>query len=771
MTAWTLLALALACTRARPPGEDSGGSAAGDEAVLCPTTFTARPATAGLDGVYLAGDWNDWDPEALPMEPAGDGAWTLTVDLPPGPHPYEFVETAAWDYGGYEGWTCDPEAAFIQCDDGAYAPGDPSWNHDCAPSTDTACNSMVIVPDCSKPRIEVTAVDIDRAGGSVHVEARAVASLAGGELSGRAVLDGEEIAGAFDGTTFVVDADGLAPTRHTLRLYLDEAGAGEAEFAHIPFWTDVTDPRDEGWRRGIVYFAFVDRLADGDPSLDASEGATLADGSPNPAGDYAGGDLDGLRALLPYLDDLGVTTLWISNMADNAEGAWGGDCGATFAGYHAYWPDAPRTVEEHFGDEDALTALVEAAHARNMRVIMDWVGNHVHEDHPYYADHADDWFHDYLPCKVGDDTSGFDEHPEDCWFASYLPDVDYGNPEPLAAMVDDALWWARAYDLDGLRVDAVKHMSHAVPWNLEARIRADIEHRDAGGDEEFWTVGETFDGADLIASYLHADNHDGTERLGLDGQFDFPMYYAILGAFATGSGSLADLDGALAAAEAAYGDALMSDFLGNHDVERFTTYAAEGYVAACQDDTTLASASAPADPAAYDRLRLAFGFLLTQPAVPLVYYGDEIGLPGYTDPDNRQPLWQAAGTLGDGGVRSVDDMAARLDEDPARVLVTVAALGRARREHPAFWRGEQVEWWAEWPDLWGYARVDPDTGDALLVVLNRSDADRTLTNGVAFAGLPEGSYTDVLTGDTFATSGDSLSVSVGAMDLRVLVAD
>ena len=136
----------------------------------------------------------------------------------------------------------------------------------------------------------------------------------------------------------------------------------------------------------------------------------------------------------------------------------------SYSGYHGYWPDGTG-LEEHFGDEDALRALIEGAHARNMRVMVDWVANHVHEDHPWYTDHPD-WFNDAYICEEDEDGDGVDnwtQRTETCWFASYLPDIDYTQPEPLAEQVEAAIAFADDYEIDGYRVDAVKHVPHSVP--------------------------------------------------------------------------------------------------------------------------------------------------------------------------------------------------------------------------------------------------------------------------------------------------------------------
>jgi hypothetical protein len=146
-------------------------------------------------------------------------------------------------------------------------------------------------------------------------------------------------------------------------------------------------------------------------------------------------------------------------------------------------------------------------------------------------------------------------------------------------------------------------------------------------------------------------------------------------------------------------------------------------------------------------------------------------MPGYADPDNRKPLWELAGDLS--GVSSVDDLAAQVTAEQARVLRQVAALAAARKAHPAMWRGTTTEWWlgpSDWATVWAYARTDADTGDAVLVAINNGDDDVTLTNGLAFAGLPTGgTWTDALSGETFSAAGDSLSFWLPARSSRVLV--
>ncbi|MEZ4320667.1 MAG: alpha-amylase family glycosyl hydrolase [Myxococcota bacterium] len=674
--------------------------------------------TGSAEAVHVAGPFNDWSETATPLQEAG-GTWSGEVLLPPGDHPYKLVVSSPGGFGGGPQWTCDPLAAYIQCDPG-YA-----WPSECTPGAQS-CNSVVRVADCTVPVLELASLDLDRDAGRADL-------VVTGTTSPDVTVDGVPF--PVDGPSFTVG--GLSAGRHEIVV-----SDGAAEPLVVPFWTD-----DFAWEQATLYFAFIDRVKNGSTANDTSEGATAE------LGRYQGGDFVGLREMLPYLDDLGVGVLWLSNVQDNAEGAYAGDCGRTYAGYHAYWPDDPEAIEEHFGTEAELAALIDDAHARGMRVVMDWVGNHVHDTHPWVTEHPD-WFNGPANClDYVDGQINFDRIPETCWFAPYLPDFDYTKPEPLFAMVDDGIGWATRLKLDGFRVDAVKHMPHSVVWNLNAAVEEKLEHRLAGGDERFWTIGETFDGHAAIERYV------GDTQL--DGQFDFPMYWALRGAF-VGNDDLAGLLGAMQDSEARYAGALMSVFLGNHDVARFMSEAAGQGSAYCVDGN-LQIAPVPGQPEPYERMMLGLSVVFTQPGVPLVYYGDEAGMPGFGDPDNRQPLWWLADLE---GVTSVEGFASRLTPDQARVARHVRALAQARKDHPAFAAAPAVEWWREYSVL-GYARSAGD--DHVLVLVNREGFERTLTNGLAFAGLPQGTWVDVLTGDSFTSSGDSITIPLGARQSRVLV--
>ncbi|MCY1007329.1 alpha-amylase family glycosyl hydrolase [Nannocystis pusilla] len=175
------------------------------------------------------------------------------------------------------------------------------------------------------------------------------------------------------------------------------------------------------WRDAIIYFVFVDRFNNGDPGNDALTGVETA-------ADWQGGDWAGVTAKIEdgYFNELGVNTLWLTVPMNNTSDDGLGTDGHLYSAYHGYWPTDLTQTEEHFGTLAELQALVTAAHAADIKVILDYAMNHVHVSAPVYADHPD-WFNPNdngnggdCVCGAGCSWDGADG--ERCWFTDYLPD-------------------------------------------------------------------------------------------------------------------------------------------------------------------------------------------------------------------------------------------------------------------------------------------------------------------------------------------------------------
>ena len=729
MKQWLMLA-ALGCA-AGPSKSESDSSSDTSDTLGCPVTLT-HSAVNEPDEVWLAVDIPGWRPEDHPLAQGDDGTWTIDARLDPGAYAYRFIEFAAWTEGGAEISLCDASAPLAVCANPTTWEND--WAQDC--TTDGGdCDSMVVVDDCSQPR--VTVQEVVHADGSITVTGEV--SPASAMIA--ATLNGASTSVRRDGALFHVEHSGLDEGRHQIDVTATGENGAESELTSIPVWTDDWD-----WDEAVIYHAMIDRVQNGDPSNDAiSE-------SSHTISDWAGGDLAGLQSALPFLDDLGVNTIWLSNPQPAPEGAWPGTCDATYAGFHGFWPTAAEGVDARLGTVEELDALIAEAHARHMRVIVDWVGNHIHSENPDAADA--ERFHPLAECNgtASDGGSNWDRIPEDCWFTSYLPDWDHSQPEVMDSVIQTAVDWARERKLDGLRVDAAKHMSHAVLFNLRSRLSGALEHPGSGFD--FNLVGETFDGAEAINRYI------GPHLL--HGQFDFPLYWAIRDTFAYDSRSVADTVWQAANIAQAYPEGRMSTFLGNLDVSRFVSDASEAWDGVCGEGD-LRQAGVPAGMWAYQRLALAWTVLFTQPGMPMIYYGDEFGLPGYGDPDNRQPLsWHGIDLA-----QPYDGVMASLSEGPAHVLNTVSRLAQARAIHAALREGERMEWWNGGDGLYATAHVSGDS--EAIVVINRTDSEQWLDNGIAFAGLTSPRWSNILSDQSMSSDGDRLVFSIPPNTAQVWV--
>ena len=188
----------------------------------------------------------------------------------------------------------------------------------------------------------------------------------------------------------------------------------------------------------IMYFLMVDRFRDGE----TSNNKPIKNDSVLPKVNFKGGDLQGVVNIIEsnYFKDLGVNTIWLSPILKNPEKAYGKwiKPATKFSGYHGYWPVSNIKIDERFGNPKALKALLKNAHQQNMNVILDYVANHVHKDHPLYKQHPD-WFTSlYLPDGTMN-TEKWDSHRLTTWFDTFLPTIDFSKPS-LAIMYQYAIF-------------------------------------------------------------------------------------------------------------------------------------------------------------------------------------------------------------------------------------------------------------------------------------------------------------------------------------------
>lgn len=493
------------------------------------------------------------------------------------------------------------------------------------------------------------------------------------------------------------------------------------------------------WHDAVLYFVFVDRFVNGDPKNDNKNGKV------DPAVDWNGGDWKGVQNKIEdgYFANLGVNALWLTVPMDNTDAAQTGDDNKLYTAYHGYWPRDVAKTQARFGSLAELKALVDSAHSHGIAVILDYAMNHVHVDSPVYQAHKNDgWFHPQKlngkNCTCGSNTCPWDGPAAIyCWFTDYLADFDMNNADARKASVDNVIWWLQQTGADGLRLDAIKHVEGQWLLDLRARLNTDIEPT---LQQHVYLVGETYTGDQaFIKTFL-----DPCAKL--DGQFDFPLRAMLAQVTLLRQNKMQDLATFLDKNDGFYGqNALMSTFIGNHDVPRSIHYAQDVPLwndvwATGKDKNWQDQPQTIVEKSAYERLALAMAIVLTSKGVPLIYYGDEVGMAGAGDPDNRRPM-QFDG----------------YNDGQKWLLNRMQSLGKLRGIHPAMRRGKRTTLFIG-DNVWAYQLEYG--ADKVIVALNRGE------NMEPVDGLPGGQWVDAFTGETVAGS----STTLAARQVRLLVA-
>lgn len=418
--------------------------------------------------------------------------------------------------------------------------------------------------------------------------------------------------------------------------------------------------KQEKWNKSIIYFTFTDRFFNGDKKNDRKKRPDYVD----PMCDYMGGDFKGITKKINqgYFKTLGIDTLWLSPVNDNPEKYYKDHYPPHkyFGAYHSYWPSHPTKVENHFGTEKDLHTLINTAHKNNIKVIFDMVFNHTHTNHPYYQDHAKWYGSLYTPDKQLN-LRLFDAYPYTTWFDFWIPSIDYNNKEVQKKMIENAIWWIKKYNIDGFRLDAVKHIPPEFWKKLRLAVKREIEFPQK---KLFYMVGESIADQETINKFIGYDQ--------LDGQFDFPLYFSFKDTFALETSDLKALNNTIWYNQILY-KGLMSSFIGNHDFARFITYA-DGDLPPGSDERKIGfQYNVKTDkPDSYNRMKRAFFCLFTLSEIPLIYYGDEIGLSGATDPDNRRM------------------MKFKINSKQNALKKFIQKIIKIRKKHPSLYKGKYI---------------------------------------------------------------------------------
>jgi glycosidase len=524
-------------------------------------------------------------------------------------------------------------------------------------------------------------------------------------------------------------------------------------------------PEDE-----VIYFLLPDRFENGDPAND--RGGLTGDRSitgfdPTDSGFFHGGDLAGITKRLDYIQGLGATAIWVAPVFKNkvVQGAPGHQT----AGYHGYWITDFTHVDPHFGTNAEFKALVDAAHARGLKVYMDIVVNHTADviqykecptgpcpyrsraDYPYQTkggvhgppinagftgdgpdgqtaanfakltnpDYAytpfvpkgeehlkvPDWLNDPIYYHNRGNTT-FENESATMGDFGGLDDVFTENPRVVQGFIKIFGDWIDQFGVDGFRIDTARHVN---PGFWQKFVPAMLDKAKADGIPNFHIFGEvstdTMDPG-YLAEYTQVDH--------LPAVLDFAFRRAVLDTVAgtKGPNELATLFAGDALYRGGAAAAMrLPTFVSNHDNGRFAYFIRKAFPGISDADTL-------------KRVELGYAMMMTLRGVPTIYYGDEQGFTGDGgDRDAREDMFPSkVASYNDNVLLGTRATTAQSNFDPQAPLYgAIAMLAHLRTSHKALTEGEQIiRDYDDQPGLFAVSRIDPDTGREILIAFNTS---------------------------------------------------
>ncbi|MEO8233481.1 MAG: alpha-amylase family glycosyl hydrolase [Ignavibacteriota bacterium] len=684
--------------------------------------FTYNPQV-GEKQVSLFGQFNNWDRQSLPMKDTnGDGVLEVEIPLDPGRYEYKFF------VDGRE--VVDPA------------------NPDKVSNGMGDFNSLRIIEESAKDKMFLHVLgsektkdvlklkfyfeNVDR---SMLVNKESVIALFDNKLFPAELIK-------IDERKIILTAKGkMLSGNHSIRISVNRMGAySNIQTVQLLDGLIAGKSETKTLNDNIIYSMMIDRFSNGDKSNDDP---IVRDSLFAPA-NYQGGDLQGIINKMEsgYFDKLGVNAFWISPIVDNTNISYQEYPAPHryYTGYHGYWPVSSTKVEEHFGDMKLAKKLIDLAHQKNSKVYLDYIAHHVHQEHWMWKDHRD-WFGTYNLPNGRLNLRLWDEYRLTTWFEPYMPSFDYvSSYEALELMTDNAVWWLKVTGADGFRHDAVKHVPNEFWRLLTKKIKLEIG---VPQNKDVYQIGESFGGIDMIASYVNNGQ--------LSAQFNFNLYDVAVPTFLDEKTSFKLLDYQMQKSFQVFGyNNLMGNIMDSHDKIRYMAYA-DGDLAINDGSAGDAAWNNPPtvdDPKNYDKLKLHLAYILTIPGVPIIYYGDEIGMTGAADPDNRRMM-------------RFDD---ELNENEKQTFEDVSKLIHIRKEHSALRYGDFLTLQSD-ENIYAYLRSD--MSERILTIVNKNSNQQKVE--LTLPGIYKVSRAhDLVSGKEFGLEDNKLSFNIDGMSYLIL---
>ena len=443
------------------------------------------------------------------------------------------------------------------------------------------------------------------------------------------------------------------------------------------------------------------------------------------------GDFNGITSKLDYLQNLGITGLWLMPINPSPS-------------YHGYDVTDYYAVNPQYGTLADFKNLVAEAHARGIRVIIDLVLNHTSSQHPFFIDANNNPQSPYRDWYIWSDSN-----PGNHWFSgnigfyyaffgSEMPDLNYKNPAVTTEMDNVVRYWLKDIGIDGFRVDAVKDLiEEGQKWEDTQSTHAwlkDFYTMYKGVNPQAYTVGEVFGAGAFVAKVYSGDQ--------LDQIFNFEMSDGITSSAYGGANTSINSAISFALQDMPAGE--YATFLTNHDQNRIMSMLSGNL----------------------GKAKVAASMLLTSPGTPFIYYGEEIGMQGEKpDEDIRLPMqWSEAANAGfttgtpwrAPGVNFQQANVVDETNDPNSLLSHYRTLIRIRNQHPALSIGNISL--VSTNNTGVYAALRITNGETILILINLTKKPiNDFSLSLKTASLHDGTYLmDPLLGTTL---GSELSIS------------
>jgi len=483
--------------------------------------------------------------------------------------------------------------------------------------------------------------------------------------------------------------------------------------------------------KDFIYLLMPDRFSNGDTSNDQLAAYTDKVVNRKDPIKRHGGDLQGVTNNLDYLHNLGVTAIWMTPVLENDMPLQSEQAGM-MAGYHGYWFTNHYAIDKRLGGENAYKRLIDAAHSKGIKIIQDAVYNHVGNEHWMYKDApAKDWIN-HWPTYTNTnhrDEAIFDAMGNasdkkvmlDGWFVPHLPDINQRNPYVANFLIQHALWTVEEFGIDGWRVDTYKYCDEQFLNNVNAALENDFPTISIFGE----AVANTVAGS----AYFTRNNMQVAFKHNAQGTTDFPLSYAMMDAINKPFGWTEGVNKLYVTLSQ---DLLYQApeknciFLDNHDMERFVSMIGSDM----------------------NKYKMGMNLLLTLRGIPQLYYGTELWMKNFKDPNDGMVRLDFPGGFPSDEIDK--RLASGRDEIENVAFNYVKTLANFRKNNTALQTGKMMQWLPN-DGLYVYFRYDE--GSTIMVVLN-TDAKEKMVSLSNYAERTNGfnAFSDVLTGQKGGTT-------------------